>query len=177
MTWNLDDIPIGPGLVKRHGRLDINLADPRRTDETLTVPAPHAYTHGSTGSDPVSIAISQVVGLLTALADLEDYADAAASAAVAALVAGAPSALDTLNELAAALADDASFASTVTTALAGKAATGHTHSGMPPDPTGHEYSVLGVAGDGSVVWVYAPDLFAGLYESPALYESTTPYDG
>lgn len=33
---------------------------------------------------------------------------------------GAPAALDTLNELAAALADDASYAATVTTALAGK---------------------------------------------------------
>lgn len=40
--------------------------------------------------------------------------------AVAALVDAAPSTLDTLNELAAALGDDASFASTVTTALAGK---------------------------------------------------------
>jgi hypothetical protein len=37
-----------------------------------------------------------------------------------ALVAAAPGALDTLNELAAALGDDANFASTVTTALAGK---------------------------------------------------------
>jgi hypothetical protein len=36
------------------------------------------------------------------------------------LIDGAPLALDTLNELAAALADDASYASTITTALAGK---------------------------------------------------------
>lgn len=42
------------------------------------------------------------------------------AAQVAALVDAAPGALDTLNELAAALGDDASFASTVTTALAGK---------------------------------------------------------
>lgn len=40
-----------------------------------------------------------------------------------ALTAGAPSALDTLNELAAAINDDANFAATVTTALAGKQAT------------------------------------------------------
>lgn len=45
---------------------------------------------------------------------------AAVAAAVAALTAGAPGALDTLNELAAALGNDASFASTVTNALAGK---------------------------------------------------------
>jgi hypothetical protein len=37
--------------------------------------------------------------------------------AVSAIVDGAPAALDTLNELAAALADDAAFSSTVTTAL------------------------------------------------------------
>lgn len=40
---------------------------------------------------------------------------------VANLVASAPAALDTLDELAAALGDDANFAATVTTALAGKA--------------------------------------------------------
>lgn len=48
-------------------------------------------------------------------------------AAVAALVNAAPGALDTLKELADALGDDANFAATVTTALAGKAATVHTH--------------------------------------------------
>jgi hypothetical protein len=42
------------------------------------------------------------------------------TAAVNALVAGAPGALDTLNELATALNNDASFAATITTALAGK---------------------------------------------------------
>lgn len=51
----------------------------------------------------------------------------AAAAAAAALVDAAPGTLDTLNELAAALGDDANFASTVTTALAGKAATTHSH--------------------------------------------------
>lgn len=43
------------------------------------------------------------------------------AAAVAALIASAPGALNTLDELAAALGDDANFAATVTTALAGKA--------------------------------------------------------
>jgi hypothetical protein len=46
--------------------------------------------------------------------------DAAVAAAVAALVDSSPASLDTLNELAAALGDDANFAATVTTALAGK---------------------------------------------------------
>ena len=42
------------------------------------------------------------------------------SIAVAALIDGAPGALDTLNELAAAINDDATFTSTVTTALAAR---------------------------------------------------------
>lgn len=53
--------------------------------------------------------------------------DAAISTAVNTLIGGSPGLLDTLDELAAALGDDANFASTVTTALAGKAATIHTH--------------------------------------------------
>lgn len=68
MTWDVDKLPIGPGLVKRHGRLDVNLADPRRTDPSLTIPAPHAYTHGSAGGDPVTLAQSQVTGLVGDLA-------------------------------------------------------------------------------------------------------------
>lgn len=46
------------------------------------------------------------------------------TAAVNNLVAAAPGALDTLNELAAALGDDPNFAATMTTALAGKQASG-----------------------------------------------------
>lgn len=45
---------------------------------------------------------------------------AALQAAIAALIESSPAALDTLNELAAALGDDPNFASTMTTALAGK---------------------------------------------------------
>lgn len=48
--------------------------------------------------------------------------------ALASLVDSAPAALDTLNELAAALGDDANFATTVTNSLAGKSDTSHTHS-------------------------------------------------
>lgn len=57
--------------------------------------------------------------------------------AIAALVATAPATLDTLNELAIALGNDANFATTITAALAGKAATVHTHPGVyePADPT------------------------------------------
>jgi hypothetical protein len=47
-------------------------------------------------------------------------ADARAQLKITALIDGAPAALDTLNELAAAVADDASYATTITTALASK---------------------------------------------------------
>jgi hypothetical protein len=49
------------------------------------------------------------------------------SSAVGDLVAAAPETLDTLNELAAALGDDANFATTVTNSIAGKADSSHTH--------------------------------------------------
>lgn len=47
--------------------------------------------------------------------------------AINGLVDSAPSALNTLNELAAALGDDASFATTITNAIAAKADASHTH--------------------------------------------------
>lgn len=53
------------------------------------------------------------------LSDIDD--------AIAALKAGAPADLNDFNEVAAAISDDAAFAATVTTALAGKAATSHSH--------------------------------------------------
>ena len=52
------------------------------------------------------------------------YADSAATTAVNNIVDGAPAALNTLNELAAAIGDNASYASSITTALSGKASTG-----------------------------------------------------
>lgn len=57
----------------------------------------------------------------------ESETNTAISNAIAGLVDTAPATLDTLNELAAAINDDASFAATVTTALAGKSDTSHTH--------------------------------------------------
>lgn len=57
-------------------------------------------------------------------------------AAISALVASSPSALDTLNELAAALGNDANFATTVTNALAAKAPlTSPALTGAPTAPT------------------------------------------
>ena len=64
-------------------------------------------------------AISTVTGLQSALDAKATPADV--SSAVAAVVNAAPATLDTLNELAAALGNDANFATTVTNALAAKA--------------------------------------------------------
>jgi hypothetical protein len=85
-----------------------NLGSIAWTDVTgkPTTFTPSAHTH----------ATSDVTGLQT-------YVDGR----VQLIVDAAPAALDTLNELAAAIGDDANFAGTVTTALAGKAPTVHTH--------------------------------------------------
>jgi hypothetical protein len=53
--------------------------------------------------------------------DFDDEVNTLAQAKVDALIDSAPAALDTLNELAAALGDDANFATTVTNSLALKA--------------------------------------------------------
>jgi hypothetical protein len=58
----------------------------------------------------------------SAIATAKSEAIADATSQVSAIIDSAPSALNTLNELAAALGDDANFASTVTTALDGKVA-------------------------------------------------------
>lgn len=64
--------------------------------------------------------VNDAITALT-IPDLTGYAtESYVNTQVSNLVASAPSALDTLNELAAALNDDASFASTVTTALGNK---------------------------------------------------------
>ncbi|WIC89645.1 minor tail protein [Rhodococcus phage Maselop] len=56
-----------------------------------------------------------------------EITEAELQAAIAAVVGSAPGALDTLDELAQALGDDPNFATTITNALAGKAALSHTH--------------------------------------------------
>lgn len=49
------------------------------------------------------------------------------NAAISSLIDGAPGVLDTLNELAAAIGDDADFATNIATSIAGKADLAHTH--------------------------------------------------
>ena len=85
------------------------------------------YTH------PANHAISVITGLQAALdaKTTESYVNTE----ITNLIGGAPGALDTLNELAAAINDDASYASTITTALSGKAPTSHNHNTLY-DPIG-----------------------------------------
>lgn len=80
------------------------------------------------------LAIADVNGLQNALDSKATPADI--QAAVAALIASSPAALDTLNELAAALGNDPNFATTITNALAAKAAKDSpAFTGAPTAPT------------------------------------------
>jgi hypothetical protein len=75
-----------------------------------------------------SISTADVAALIAAAGeDVQTAITTSVATAVAGLVDSAPLALDTLNELAAAMGDDPSFASTMTTALGNKANTSHTH--------------------------------------------------
>lgn len=72
------------------------------------------------------------------------------AAAIAALINSAPGALDTLDELAAALGDDADFAATITTALAGK---------QPLDATLTALAALATAAD-KLIYATGSDAFS-----------------
>lgn len=90
-------------------------------------------------------AIANVTGLQSALDSKATPADV--TSAVAAVVNAAPASLDTLKELADALGNDANFASTVTNAIAGKAAAVHTH--VIADVTGLQTALDGKQASGS----------------------------
>ena len=80
---------------------------------------------GGTTGDVAELNAAAIKGILAlSSSDLSDGADLATNAdittAINNLVDSAPGTLDTLNELAASLGDDADFAGTMTTALAGK---------------------------------------------------------
>ena len=98
-TAMITDANITP--AKLHGTLDLS-------SKTLTLPAtaiPSASTATTQSASDNSTKLATTAYVTTAIANLND---------------SAPSALNTLNELAAALNDDASFSSTITTALGTK---------------------------------------------------------
>lgn len=77
-------------------------------------------SHTSASSSVHGIADTSVLATQANVASASAAAASYADTAVSNLVDAAPEALNTLNELAAALGDDANFATTVTNSLAGK---------------------------------------------------------
>jgi len=98
----------------------------------LTVNAKGQVTVASTASLPANLATETYV-----------------STAISNLVNAAPATLDTLNELAAALGNDANYASTITTALGTKANTSSLGPLATLSPTGTANASTFLAGDGS----------------------------
>lgn len=107
----------------------------------------------------------------TSLLATKAYADNAASTAAAAIVDAAPSTLNTLNELAAAINDDASFASTVTTALGTKAPLASpTFTGVPVAPT----AALNTDTTQIATTAFVIDQIDASVQPGALYQTTAP---
>jgi len=101
---------------------------------------------------------------ITNTADLatKTYADSAATTAAAGIVDSAPSTLDTLNELAAALGDDANFATTVTTSIGAKQ---DKSSAMVVVDNGTDANFARPTGVGAVYWIgSAEPLNAAAYD-------------
>lgn len=109
-------------MAQRDFILMIRNAGETFTQTTLT-PGADSMLAFDSNADPIVTTFSDFIsgqGLAT---------EGFVAAAIANLVASSPSALDTLNELAAALGNDANFATTVTNALAGKVPTTRTVNG------------------------------------------------
>lgn len=110
----------------------------------------------------------------------ETYVGTAVSNAVDGLVDGAPGLLDTLNEIAAAIADDENYATTMTTALAGKqdeltAGTGITISGDTISVTANTYaSVTAPAVAEQNAKDYADQTFVTLADLPGQLDDYVP---
>lgn len=84
--------------------------------------------------------------LATANEQVQTAISTAVSTAVAGLVDSAPAALNTLNELAAAIADDATFANTITNSLANKADLVHSHTKAQISDFAHTHQYSDLSG-------------------------------
>jgi hypothetical protein len=116
-----------------------NYADSLATNYDASGAASAAQIAAAGYTDTAIAGLSTVYDALGAAATAETNAKSYADTAVSNLVAGAPDLLNTLNELAAAIADDPSFASTITTTIGGKVSkSGDTMTGdltLAADPT------------------------------------------
>ena len=105
----------------------------KSTDIGVTV---QAYSADLATNASVATAVTDMAtnaSVATAVTDMATNASVAT--AVAGIVDSAPGTLDTLNELAAALGDDANFATTTATAIGNKSDIGHTHAYLSTTPT------------------------------------------
>lgn len=101
--------------------------------------------------DTHSTASTSVHGISdTSALATQTYADNAAANAAAGIVDAAPATLDTLNELAAALGDDANFATTVTNSIATKQ---DISSAMVVVDNGTDANFARPTGVGAVYWI------------------------
>lgn len=130
---DLDDAPtartnLGLGTAATHAHGDYETAGAAAAAQSASQPVDSDLTAiaalSTTSYGRAFLALADAAAGRTALglgtAATQSTAAFEPAGAVAALVASAPGALDTLDELAAAFGDDANFAATVTTALAGK---------------------------------------------------------
>lgn len=85
----------------------------------------------------------------TSVLATQSYADNAASTAAAGIVDSAPETLNTLNELAAALGDDANFATTVTNSLSTKASASTVNDHISASTNVHGITDVGTLVSGS----------------------------
>lgn len=113
-----------------------NLASPTNSGDAATkgyvdtADALKLNLSGGTMSGALAMGNNKITGLGTPTASADAATKGYVDTSVANVINSAPAALDTLNELAAALGNDASFATTVTNSLAGKLnLTGGTMSG------------------------------------------------
>lgn len=125
---NTINIGIDTGVVSTLTGLSAHESDTTNVhgiaDTSLLATKSYADTTASTQISTHESDTTNIHGIAdTSQLATKSYADTAAANAAAAIIDLAPGALDTLNELAAAINDDASFASTVTTALATKLST------------------------------------------------------
>ena len=113
---NVELDPVGAGSINMKGNIVMTAA------KTIS-----SASGNITFNSPIDMDSRKIINVTTPTAAGDAANKGYVDGEITALIGGAPGALDTLNELAAALDDDASYATTITNALAGKSDTNHTH--------------------------------------------------
>lgn len=165
--WITDRVRVGPGLVKKNGVIDVNLADPRRSDPSLVVPVAHAYTHGVAGADPVTIAQSQVTDLIGDLADKVDTGDSRLSDARTPTAHHTSHELGGSDELALAVSQVAGLTAYIDALVAAI---------IPPWVESDIGKSLTVLSDLTLGWLDAGATVPLVYDSVATYDDSRDYD-